>query len=128
MKREFSFFDRLSFCLRSKCPVCAKGRLFNPPWRIQEVRELFVPVRNCASCGFHFEREPGYYFGSVFPILPILSLFPAISFAALSYFALDMEADAVAGAAVFGALFGFVVFFRLSIAIYISIDHSISAP
>jgi len=128
MQNEFTFFDRLALCLKSKCPVCAKGRLFNPLWKIQEFREIFVPVRECSVCKFHFERETGYYFGCVFPILPILSIFPAVVFAGISYFYFGMESDAVAASAVFGALFGFVFFFRLAIAIFISIDHSISTP
>ena len=127
LNRNLTFIDRLFLCLRSRCPVCTKGRLFNSLWRINTLNEIFLPVRTCPNCGFRFEREAGYYFGCVFPILPILSLFPAIIFAAVSYFYFKMEPNEVAFSAVLGALFGFIIFFRLSVAIYIAIDHSISA-
>ena len=125
MKNEATFLDRLFLCLQSKCPVCAKGRLFNPLWKIEAFTEILLPVKECGNCKFHFEREPGSYFGCVFPILPILSLFPAIAFSVFSYFYLAMEPNAVAEAAIFGAAFGFLFFFRVSVAIYIAIDHSI---
>ena len=128
MKNEADFFRNLSLCLRSRCPVCEKGRLFNSLIGIESLTEIFLPVKECSVCKFHFEREPGYYFGCVFPILPILSLGPAILFPAICYFYFNMDLNSVAVSSVLGALFGFVVFFRLSVAIYIAIDHSISPP
>mgnify|MGYP006206645825 CR=1 FL=1 len=48
-----------------KCPVCGEGHVFakkgNPL--------LFQMPRmetNCKVCGHKFEREPGYFFGSMF--------------------------------------------------------------
>ena len=126
MSSHLTFLDRLWLCLHSKCPVCSEGRLFNSLWNIRKLSEIFLPVRECSVCKFHFEREAGYYFGCVFPILPILSLFPAVFFTAISYFIFHMEPNEVAIAAISGALFGFIVLFRLAVAIYIAIDHSVS--
>ena len=128
MKKNYDFFEKLSFCLHSKCPECGKGKLFNPIYKIEHLREFFFPVKDCSFCGFHFEREAGYYFGCVFPILPVLAIFPAVIFAAVSYFALKMEPGEVAIAAVCGAMFGFLFFIRLAIAIYIAVDHAVCPP
>ena len=94
---------------------------------MNQLSEIFLPVAECAHCKFHFEREAGYYFGCVFPVLPVLSLGPALIFTAIAYFYFGLEGTELATIAVFGALFGFVVFFRLAVKIYIAIDHSISS-
>lgn len=51
--------------ITEKCPVCGEGHVFakkgNPL--------LFQMPRmetNCKVCGHKFEREPGYFFGSMF--------------------------------------------------------------
>ena len=127
MKPNFTFIDRLFLCLQAKCTVCAKGHLFKSLWSINSFREICIPVRKCENCGFHFERDSGYYFGCVFPILPSLSIFPSAVFAAISYFYLAMEPNEVAMSTALGAIFGFIVFFRLAVALYIALDHSIRA-
>ena len=37
--------------LRLRCPVCGQGQLFR----------RFTMLVHCAHCGFHFEREVGYF-------------------------------------------------------------------
>lgn len=46
---------RRALCLR--CPLCGKGRLF---------RGLFRMEPRCASCLLVYEREPGYFLGSIY--------------------------------------------------------------
>lgn len=51
--------------ITEKCPVCGKGHVFakkGNPLLLQ------MPVMNkhCKVCGHRFEREPGYFFGSMF--------------------------------------------------------------
>ncbi len=41
----------MSHALRLRCPVCGRGRLFR----------RFTMLTRCAHCGFHFEREVGYF-------------------------------------------------------------------
>lgn len=41
----------MSRALRLRCPVCGKGRLFR----------RFTMLTHCVHCGFHFEREVGYF-------------------------------------------------------------------
>lgn len=42
--------------IRLRCPVCGQGRLF---------RSWFVMERDCSNCGYHFEREEGYFTGAM---------------------------------------------------------------
>lgn len=39
-----------------RCPVCGRGRLF---------RSWFKMYENCPNCGYHFEREEGYFTGAM---------------------------------------------------------------
>lgn len=43
--------------LRWKCPVCGRGSLF---------RGLLTMHEHCSCCGLRFEREPGYFLGSIY--------------------------------------------------------------
>jgi uncharacterized protein (DUF983 family) len=43
--------------IRLRCPVCGQGKLFRGWMRMHE---------NCPKCGFHFERGPGYWLGSIY--------------------------------------------------------------
>ena len=43
--------------LRLKCTTCGKGTVF---------RSWIAMKPQCESCGFLFEREPGYFLGSIY--------------------------------------------------------------
>jgi uncharacterized protein (DUF983 family) len=43
--------------LRLRCPACGRGRQF---------RTLFKMNEACSVCGFRFEREQGYFIGSIY--------------------------------------------------------------
>ncbi|MDR3606391.1 MAG: hypothetical protein P4M08_03310 [Oligoflexia bacterium] len=118
----------LSRCLRSKCPVCGQGRLFASPADIRNFSEIFLPLKKCSACGFRFSRQPGYYFGAVTPILPILALMTGTIFAGVSYFGLHQELDAVIMSGATGVILGFILLFRTAIAIYIALDHAVDPP
>jgi uncharacterized protein (DUF983 family) len=40
-----------------RCPRCGRGRVY---------RTLFEMYPDCPGCGLHFEREPGYFVGSMY--------------------------------------------------------------
>lgn len=98
--------------------MCGQGRLF----------ELFLPPDRCEVCRFQFARQPGYYFGVLTPILPILSLMTGIFFAGVSYFGFHEAIDSVLVSGGVGIAVGFGAFFRTAIAIYIALDHAIDPP
>jgi uncharacterized protein (DUF983 family) len=48
--------------LREKCPSCGVGHVFEPG------RPFKMPVMKnaCESCGYRFDREPGYFIGAMY--------------------------------------------------------------
>ena len=51
--------------LREKCPKCEEGKVFSEKGNIFLLR---LPKMNatCSHCQHKFEKEPGYFFGSMF--------------------------------------------------------------
>lgn len=54
MKRRLTILGR---SLRLRCPACGQGRLFAGWLRMNA---------HCEHCQFKFEREPGYFLGSIY--------------------------------------------------------------
>lgn len=129
MNKGRSYFNILALCLRSRCPVCGRGRLFLPLYRVGSFSELILPPEKCDRCGFRFRREPGYYFGVITPTLPILSLATGLAFVIVDYLCLKPEdpRDLIPIGGL-GAVAGLILFWRTSIAIFISFDHAIFPP
>ncbi len=48
---------RLGAILRQRCPRCLEGKVF---------RTLVVMYETCPLCGYHFEREQGYFLGAMY--------------------------------------------------------------
>jgi uncharacterized protein (DUF983 family) len=59
-----SFYKNLKAIAHQKCPNCGKGDVFQrkAPFAIG------IPKMNeqCPECGYHFEREPGYFLGAMY--------------------------------------------------------------
>lgn len=51
--------------LKEKCPKCSKGQVFATKGNIFLLR-LPKMYSNCSHCNHKFEKEPGYFFGSMF--------------------------------------------------------------
>lgn len=51
--------------IEEKCPKCGEGKVFK---RKGNPLLLQMPKmhQNCSVCGHKFEREPGYFFGSMY--------------------------------------------------------------
>ena len=43
--------------VRLRCPVCGQAPMF---------QGLFRMAPRCTACGFQYEREPGYFLGSIY--------------------------------------------------------------
>jgi uncharacterized protein (DUF983 family) len=48
--------DLLIRGLRLRCPVCGKGKLYSGIFKMHD---------NCSVCGYHFEREEGYFTSAI---------------------------------------------------------------
>ena len=62
----------LGRALRLRCPVCGRGALF---------RGWFQGRATCPACGFHLEREEGYYLGAMLVNVVVAELLFVIGFA-----------------------------------------------
>ncbi len=51
------FMKLVSRALRLRCPICGQGSLF---------AGLLKMHANCPHCGVKFEREPGFFVGSIY--------------------------------------------------------------
>ena len=51
--------------LTEKCPKCSQGKVFSKKGNILKLQ---MPKMNehCSHCHHRFEKEPGYFFGSMF--------------------------------------------------------------
>lgn len=128
MNGDASFFVILSRSLSSKCPVCGQGRLFSKLSRLQQLSDLFLPLKQCEICSFRFGRQPGYYLGVVTPILPFLSLMTGAIFAGTTYFGFHQDLETVLTWGAVGVGIGFLLLFRTAIAVYVALDHAIDPP
>src|SRR5947208_11815222 len=51
------FFTLLRRALARRCPLCGQGKLF---------RGWLLMNKECPHCGLKFEREPGFFLGSIY--------------------------------------------------------------
>lgn len=51
--------------LKNECPNCYKGKVFNEN---SIFFKISLPKMNatCSSCGFKFQKEPGFFFGAMY--------------------------------------------------------------
>ena len=82
---------------------------------------LFRMNETCPSCGFRFEREPGYFLGSIYINYGLAALQMLVGWLVLRY-GLRLEPRPVAvGLAIYCVVFG-VLFFRYARALWVAMD------
>jgi uncharacterized protein (DUF983 family) len=99
--------------IRLSCPVCGEGQVFSGWFKMYE---------NCPVCGFHFEREEGYFTGA----MAINLVFSELLLAAVAIpLALQPWASLLALVLIGGALAVLLplLFYRHSKGLWMSIDH-----
>lgn len=62
--------------LRQRCPICGEGPLF---------RGTLVMHDHCPVCGVKFEREPGFFLGSIYINYGLTALITAIGYPVLMF-------------------------------------------
>lgn len=55
--QKISFIRSVGRSLRLRCPRCGEGKLF---------RNMFSMYENCEHCDLLYEREPGFFLGSIY--------------------------------------------------------------
>jgi uncharacterized protein (DUF983 family) len=98
--------------LRLKCPRCGGAPMFSG---------LFQMHERCAHCELKFEREPGYFLGSIYFNYGISALIITVTWVVLR-FGYDVPAkQLLAGLLVFLIVFQ-VLFFRYARALWLAMD------
>jgi uncharacterized protein (DUF983 family) len=98
--------------LRLRCPACGRGRLFR--------KELLMHPR-CQGCGFRFEREPGYWLGSIYVNYGLTALIVTVAYFALFFSELFESNHILWLLTAFCVLFP-LWFFRYARAIWVAVD------
>src|ERR1043166_3971115 len=56
--------NRFASLVKCKCPRCQSGKMFiYPGYNLNKFTRMFD---DCPVCGFHFEIEPGYFWGAMY--------------------------------------------------------------
>lgn len=99
--------------LRLRCPFCGRGRLFRSWFRMHE---------KCSECGSSFEREPGFFLGSIYFNYGLTALIVAIAYPALLFGLGVAETPLLVGSAIFVLLFP-MLFFPLARSLWLGFDQ-----
>lgn len=70
------FWKLVGRALRLRCPLCGQGQLF---------KGLFATHENCPHCGVKFEREPGFFLGSIYINYGITAVVTSVLYLALMF-------------------------------------------
>lgn len=102
----------LGRALRLRCPVCGQGKLFSGLLRMPPV---------CSHCGWKFEREPGYFLGSIYFNYGLTAVITMVLFFGL-YFGAGIDPNSMKWPlGVFCMLFP-LWFFRYARALWLAFD------
>jgi uncharacterized protein (DUF983 family) len=104
--------------LRLRCPWCGEGEMF---------RGLLATNERCRGCGLRFEREPGYFLGSIYLNygVAVVAAF-ALHFLVADSFGESTVAELAVIAPV-AATLG-LLFFRWARALWLAFDLAIDPP
>lgn len=117
-RNENTYWRALGRAWRLRCPSCGRGRLFKNPISMNS---------SCSECGLRFEREPGYFLGSIYINYGLTALLVT-----LFYFALFFS-GAVSPETALWIVTGFALvfpiwFFRYARSLWLGFDHFWDPP
>jgi uncharacterized protein (DUF983 family) len=116
--QRMSLWKRLARTLRLRCPRCGQGRLFSG-W--------FTMPKECEACGLHYEREPGYFIGSIYFNYGVTAVIVTAAALSLMMFTHVSERTLLWTLAPFCVLFP-LWFFRYARALWMAWDHFADPP
>jgi uncharacterized protein (DUF983 family) len=107
------FFLLIGRALLLRCPFCGRGKLF---------RGFFAMHDHCPSCSKSFQREPGFFLGSIYFNYGLTALIVAIGYPVLLFYYEVNEQQLLIGAAVFTLLCP-MLFFRHARSLWLGFDQ-----
>jgi uncharacterized protein (DUF983 family) len=99
--------------IRLRCPRCGIGRLF---------RGLFSMEPGCSNCGLAFQREPGYFLGSIYINYGLTAALVVVGYFSLYFSEVVTPQTALWILAAFSVLFP-MWFFRYARSIWLAFDQ-----
>ena len=112
-KARKSYLAMLSRAWRLRCPRCGRGRLF---------ANWFRMPAECEACGLRFEREPGYFLGSIYINYGLTAVLATLLYFALFFGGWTAPQTALWIAAAFAVVFP-LWFFRYARSLWLGFDH-----
>jgi uncharacterized protein (DUF983 family) len=116
MKRPHSRFQALARAVRLRCPGCGVGPLFSGP---------FTMAPECSRCGYSYQREPGFYFGSIYINYGVTAVGTILLYA-LMVLGLGTTHEIALAVSLVVAVMLPVLFFRWARAFLLALDHSVN--
>ena len=95
------FWKLLGRALRLRCPLCGQGKLF---------QSWFAMHKSCPHCGISFEREPGFYLGSIYINYGLTALLVSIAYPVLLFNQVVPETPLLVAALAFTLIFPLLLF------------------
>jgi uncharacterized protein (DUF983 family) len=95
------FLILLGRALRLRCPLCGQGNLF---------RRWLLMNKQCPYCGVTFEREPGFFLGSIYINYGLTAVIVAIAYPLLLFNGVVKETPLLVGAVTFTIVFPILLF------------------
>jgi uncharacterized protein (DUF983 family) len=101
---------------RLRCPACGGGRLYRRAWRM---------APGCDRCGLSFEREPGFYLGSIYVNYGVTVIVTLAAYAGI-VLGLGGSHEAALATCLAIAVLLPVVFFRHARSLLLALDASVN--
>lgn len=108
-----SYFTMVGRAWRLRCPRCGQTRLF---------KNWFQMHAACGHCQLKFEREPGYFLGSIYVNYGLTALLVTVLYFVLFFGEVTSPRMALWIVAGFAVLFP-VCFFRYARSLWLGFDH-----
>jgi uncharacterized protein (DUF983 family) len=90
-----------SRAMRLRCPLCGQGRLF---------RSGLIMHDGCPHCGVKFEREPGFFLGSIYINYGLTALIVSIAYPLLLVNGVVAKQPLLIGSLAFTVVFPILLF------------------
>ena len=107
------FWTLLGRSLRLRCPRCGMSRLFRNLWSMNNA---------CDQCGLSYEREPGFFLGTIYFNYGLTALIAAISYPVMVFGYGVSQNVALAVTMTFVVLFP-MWFFRYARSLWLGFDQ-----
>jgi uncharacterized protein (DUF983 family) len=108
-----SYLTTLGRAWRLRCPRCGQQKLF---------KNLISMHPSCASCGLKYEREPGYFLGSIYVNYGLTTLLVIVGYFGLVFSGVLTFETALWVATAFTVVFP-IFFFRYARSLWLGFDH-----